>query len=63
MILFFIFIGVILVLLVYSLFLFVINNKLPDMKFCNDEYDVNDVTFNPRNLIEDMSENVKRTKQ
>lgn len=53
MVIFFIFISFILISLLYSLFLFIFNYHLPDLKFVNDNpCDVNEVVFNPRNLLE-----------
>ena len=59
MIIFYVLMGLILILLICATFLFIFNYHLPELKFCNDEYDVSEVAFSPRNLLEDYSINVK----
>ena len=54
MIIFYILMGLILILLIYATFLFIFNYHLPELKFCKDKYDVIKVTFSPRNLLKDI---------
>lgn len=56
-------IGVVVLMIIISVVKFVFDFNLPLLKFGNDEYDVNEVTFIPRNLLKDKIENDKKDKE